>query len=106
MSGWKRLGVVISILWLIGAPIYFHAPDQQIEREYEACISIAAKVDGEDWLAKLLADFSRLSLRGSAVQSGRDQENRNTRTKGRPKLVAQIGNSQGFREAGPTDTLV
>ncbi len=24
MSGWKRLGVVISVLWLIGPPVYWH----------------------------------------------------------------------------------
>jgi hypothetical protein len=50
MSGWKRLGVVISVLWLIGSPIYFQVAEaRRAEREYKACTSINP---AEDVLAR------------------------------------------------------
>jgi len=31
MSGWQRIGVVISILWLIGVPIYLMVDQKEVE---------------------------------------------------------------------------
>jgi hypothetical protein len=40
MSGWQRIGVVISLLWLIGSPIYFLVSEyREIEAKFEACIA-------------------------------------------------------------------
>ena len=40
MSGWKRLGVVISVLWLIGSPIYWHVEVfRAIDKIAETCAS-------------------------------------------------------------------
>jgi len=46
MSGWKRLGVVASVLWLIGPPVYFQVEEfLRIEREFEACTSLSPAQD-------------------------------------------------------------
>ncbi len=40
MSGWQRLGMVVTVLWLLGAPIHLmvHA-NQSADRLYAMCLS-------------------------------------------------------------------
>jgi hypothetical protein len=42
MGGWKRLGIVVSVIWMIGAPLYFwHSYDAEARKSaddyYERC---------------------------------------------------------------------
>ena len=37
MSGWQRIGVVVSVLWLIGVPVYFVTVSGDREM-YEQCM--------------------------------------------------------------------
>ena len=47
MSGWQRIGVVISILWLIGVPIYLMVDqNQSASRVYESCLQNAYLIYG------------------------------------------------------------
>ncbi len=39
MGGWQRIGAVISVLWLIGSPIYLLVTENEpADRSYAACI--------------------------------------------------------------------
>ena len=39
MSGWQRIGVVISVLWLIGLPVYLVVSSGvRANKEYEQCL--------------------------------------------------------------------
>jgi hypothetical protein len=50
MSGWQRLGVVISVLWLVGAPIYFVADmNQTAFRVLGMCYSAGSSSDQTDF---------------------------------------------------------
>jgi hypothetical protein len=41
MSGWLRLGVVLSVLWVIGFPIYYHIDDNNTRwKQYQTCLDI------------------------------------------------------------------
>ena len=47
MSGWQRVGVVISILWLVGVPIYFMVDqNQSAGTVYESCLQDAYLIYG------------------------------------------------------------
>jgi hypothetical protein len=47
MSGWQRVGAVISILWLAGVPIYFMVDqNQSAGRVYESCLQDAYLIYG------------------------------------------------------------
>jgi hypothetical protein len=42
MGGWQRLGVVISALWVIGAPIYEIIEDhRRLDLHWWACVAVA-----------------------------------------------------------------
>ena len=41
MSGWQRIGVVLSVLWIVGYPIYsFIDENESNERAYRTCLKI------------------------------------------------------------------
>jgi hypothetical protein len=43
MSGWQRLGIVVSILWLVGASIYLMADaNETARRTYGLCYSVVS----------------------------------------------------------------
>lgn len=66
MSGWQRLGVVISILWLLGAPAYFMVDaNQSANRVSEMCYSTAFSKSGADLeteKSRCLAQLAELSM--------------------------------------------
>jgi hypothetical protein len=42
MSGWQRIGVVISVLWLIASPIYLLVTkNEAANKSYAACIELS-----------------------------------------------------------------
>lgn len=67
MSGWQRLGVVISVLWLLGAPIYFIGDtNATANRVYSMCLShewsLTGRTDYKVAEAKCLPIFDELGM--------------------------------------------
>lgn len=68
MSGWQRLGVVISVLWLLGAPLYFIAAvNEEAGKVYGMCYSTASslpKTEADRTAAKAgcLAQLDKMGL--------------------------------------------
>src|SRR6516164_2697415 len=47
MSGWQRIGVVLSVLWIVGYPIYsFIDENESNERAYRTCQKTAFELTG------------------------------------------------------------
>jgi hypothetical protein len=44
MSGWQTIGVVLSVLWIVGSPMYFHFDEYNRDwRHYRLCVDVQTK---------------------------------------------------------------
>lgn len=63
LNGWQRIGIVLSIAWMVGAPIYMDKVGHQRLRDIELslislCTTAGSKLPSEERIGKCIKDGS------------------------------------------------
>jgi hypothetical protein len=66
LSGWQRIGVIISIIWVVGAPIYMDSAAQKAALEdfsftYHVCREAQSSKDADAYPNRCFSEATRSS---------------------------------------------